>query len=88
MPYKVSCKPWEVVSEDLLFLKNKTLLCIVDHYGKSPIVRAGSLTADDLVKAAKIVFTEFGFPKKIISHAGMNLTSEIISQFYRQINTE
>ena len=58
-----------------IFGKNKTLLCIVDYYSKFPIVKkADSITADDLVKADKIVFTKFKLPKNIISDEGMNFT--------------
>ena len=37
-----------------------------------------SLTASDLVKAAKIIFVEFELPKKIISDVGMNFMSRHI----------
>ena len=84
--YKVPCKLWKVVGADIFSIKNKTLLCIVDYYSKFPLVRkAGSLTADDLVKAAKIVF---GLPKKIISDAGMNFTPEMFRQLSRQMNIQ
>ena len=67
-----------MVGPDIIFMKNKTLLCIVDYYSKFHIVnkRAVNLHADDLVQAAKIVFTEFRLCKKIISDAGINFTSE------------
>ena len=34
--------------------------------------KADGLSADDLIRAAKIVFVEFGLPKKIFLDAGMN----------------
>ena len=59
------------------FVKNKTLLFIIDYCSKFPIVkRADSLAADDLVKAAQYVFAEFRLSMNIISDAGMNFTSE------------
>ena len=73
---------WKVVGADILLVKNKALLCIVDYYGKFSIVKSDdSLTADDLVKAVKIVFAECILPKKIISDVGMNFTSETSRQF-------
>ena len=30
--YEVPCKTWELVGDDMFFVKNKTLLYIVDHY--------------------------------------------------------
>ena len=71
VPHEVPCKPLEVVCANIIFVKNKTLLCIVDYNSKFPIVRkAYSLAADDLVKAAKLVFTEFALPKNNISDTG------------------
>ena len=47
------------------FLVKIKHLCITDNYSKFPIVKkADSLRADDLVRAAKIVFKEDGLPKK------------------------
>ena len=81
--------PWEVVGAAIFFVKNKTLLCIVDYYSKFPTVEtAVSLTADNLVKAAKFVIIEFELSKKIISDAGTNFTSEMFWQFCRQMNIE
>ena len=42
----------------------------------------------DLVKVVKIVFAEFGLPKKIVLDAGTNFTSEPFRQFWREINIE
>ena len=88
-PYEVTCNSSEVVGADIFFVKMKTLLYIVDYYSMFSIVKgADSLAANDLVKTAKIVFTEFGFPKKIISDADMNFTSQWFRQFCRQINIQ
>ena len=46
---------------------------------------ADSLRADDLVKVAKITFTDFGLSKKIISGAGTNFTSDT-SSYHHQSN--
>ena len=40
--------------------------------------KVDSLTADELVKAAKIVFKEFQLPKKFISDVGINFTSDTL----------
>ena len=54
------------------FFKKNRLLCIVDSYSK-----ADSLAADDLFRAAKIIFAEFRLPKTFVSYVGTNFTSEI-----------
>ena len=49
-----------MVGADIYFVKNKTLLYIVDYYSKFPFVKkADSLTADDLVRVAKILLVDF-----------------------------
>ena len=59
--YELPHKPSEVVGADIFSVNNNTLLCVVDYYSKFPIVeRVDGLSTDDLIKAAKIVFTEFG----------------------------
>ena len=43
------------------------------YYSKLPVVKkADGLSADDLIRTAKIAFAEFGLPKKIVSDAGIN----------------
>ena len=44
--------------------------------------------ADYLIRAAKFVLTEPGHPKKIVSDASMNFTSENSKQYCRQLNIE
>ena len=49
-------------------INNNMLLCIVDDYSTFLIMKeADGLSAEDLNRAAKIVFSDFGLPKKIIS---------------------
>ena len=60
--YDLPCKPQLVVGSDI-FSINNMLLYIVDYCSKFPIVKkADSLSADNLITAAKFVFTEFGLP--------------------------
>ena len=71
------------------FVKNKAPLYILDYHSKFPIVkRADSFAADDLVKAAKVLFAEFRLPKKIIWDVGTNFTSETFRQFCWHMNIE
>ena len=67
MPYVVPGKPWEVVGADMFLFKNTTVHCRLLQEVLYCKKEADSLAADDLVKAAKIVFREFGLPKKITS---------------------
>ena len=72
--YKIPCRPREVVNTDVFIINNKTLLWIVDYHSKLPIVKTvNSLSADILLQMNKLIFAEYGLPKKIIPDAGKNL---------------
>ena len=69
-----------MVGADTFFVKHYTFLWIEDYYSKFPTVKkADDLAVDDLFKAVKIAFAEFGLPKKIISYAHINITSDTFS---------
>ena len=49
------------------FVKNKAFLCIKAYYRNFLIIEKANIHAlNDLVKAAKIVFVEFGHPRKTL----------------------
>ena len=82
IPYEMACRPWEMVGAGIFSIKNNMLICIVDYYSKFPIVKkADGLSADDLIRGAKIVFAEFGLPKKIVSDAGTNFYQINLNNF-------
>ena len=87
--YELPYRPWEVASADIFMVNNKMLLCIVDYYSKFPVVKkVGSLAVDSLIQMTKVIFVQHGLAKKIVSNAGMNLTSEIFKQFCRQMSMQ
>ena len=89
IPYVIPCKPWEVVGADTFSINNNMPLCIVDYNTKFPIIKkADGLSAEDLFSAAKIVFAEFGLPKKIISDTVINFVSDGIKQLCKQLNID
>ena len=47
-----------------------------------------SLLAKDLIQAGKVVLTEFGFPKRLVSDAGMNFVSQQFKDFCRCLNID
>ena len=44
--------------------------------------------ADNMNRAVKITFKEFGVPTKVLSDAGTNFISDTFRQFYRQLYIE
>ena len=64
-------------------------LYTIDYHSKLPIVKkAEDMSADSLILACKVIFSEFGLPKKIMSDAGGNFISGKFKQFCKKINTE
>ena len=72
-------KPWEVI-EDMFTLSNKNYLSIVNYHSKFPIVKKDIL-ADSLVLACKVILSEFGLQKKIMSDVDGNFISDKFKQF-------
>ena len=67
IPYDLPYNPWGVVHADIISINTTMLLCIIAYY-KFPIMKnTGGLSTDVLIRATKIVFTEIGLPKKIVS---------------------
>ena len=61
MPYK-HC---EVIGADIFTNKSNALLFIVNYYSKFPVIKkTDGLYDDSLIREVKIVFAEFGLPKK------------------------
>ena len=55
--HKVSWRLLEVVGVDMFSLYNKTYICIVDYHSKFPVIKkAGSLSANNLILAYKVIF--------------------------------
>ena len=87
--YDMPCKVWEVIAADIFMINNENLLFIVDYYSKFPAVKKiASLSADDQVYAAKMIFAEFGLPWKIIWDVGTSLILETFKEFCRKPNIQ
>ena len=50
--------------------------------------KTDGLSADNLIRAVKIVFAECGLPKNTVSDAGKNFISDKLIQFCRQLNIQ
>ena len=78
----MSYKAWDVVGANIFTIKNNTLLCIANYYSKFQVTeKTDGFSAENLIRAIKIVFAEFGLPKKIVSNAGTNFISDKFRQF-------
>ena len=80
--HDIPLRPWEVVSTDVFHFKNKHYLCIVDINSKFPVVKTlEGLSADSLINTVKIIFAEYGIPRKIMSDMGTNFVADRFWQF-------
>ena len=54
-----------LLGADVFHISNKNDLCIIDYHSKFPVVKKNEgLSADSLIAAFKVVFSEYGIPKK------------------------
>ena len=74
-----------VIKADMFMLNNKSYLCIVDYHSKFPVIqKAEDLSTDSLTLACKIICSEYGLPKKIISDAASYFDPDIFKQFCKK----
>ena len=72
-----------------MFTLNNIYLCIVDCQSKIPVIKkTENLSADSLILTCKIIFSEYGLPKKIMSDAGSNFVSDQFKQYCKKLNIE
>ena len=75
-------KLWEVIGTDIFMVTKGNLLCIVYDFSKFLVVKqAVNILAEELIRKTKVVFTEFGLPKKIVSDEGTNLFQNDLRNF-------
>ena len=66
MSYEIPRKHREVVGADIFFVKNTTLCALyVTKVSFILVKKADTFAANVFIKAAKIVFAEYGLPKKL-----------------------
>ena len=64
--HKIPGKLWEKMEADIFTLRKK-YLCIVDYDSKFPFIKkTEDLSTKSLILVCKIIFSEYGLPKKIL----------------------
>ena len=65
-----------------VYFKNRNYLCIAGYYWKFPIMKkVEDMSADSLILACKVNFSEHGLTKKIMSDVAGNFISDKFKQF-------
>ena len=80
---------WDSLATDIFHVNNKNFILIVDYYSRFPVVhQIHSMTSRVLVRLFTEIFSEFGFPKSIVSDGGTQFTSQEFKEFtkYWQID--
>ena len=87
--HDILLRPWEVLDADVFHLNNKNYLCIVDYHSKFPVIkRLEGLSTEKLITTAKVIFTEYGIPCKLMSDTGTNFISSRFRKFCSSLNIE
>ena len=87
--HDIPVSPWNVVSMDMFQLNNKNYLCIVDYHCKFLVVKKmEGLSTYSLILAIKVVFAEYGIPKRVMSDAVGNFISEKFTNICNSLNIE
>ena len=87
--HDIPAKPWEVIGTDMFTLNNKQNISIIDYHSKFPVTKkAEDLSADNLLLTCKVIFAEYGLPKKIMSDSGGNFISAKFKTFCKSLNIE
>ena len=79
----------EVIGVDMFTLNIKNYPCIVDYHSKFLFVKnAEDMSVDSLILACKVIFSEFGLPKKLMLDMGGNFISDKFKWFCKNSNIE
>ena len=74
---------------DMFQLHNRNYLCIVDYHSKFPVVKKmEGLLAESLISVFKVIFSEYGISKRVMSDADSNFISEKFRNFCNSLNIE
>ena len=63
--FDIPIRPWDVVGTDMFHINNENYLHILNYNSKFPVVKkTKGLSADGLIAASKVVFSEYRIPIK------------------------
>ena len=74
--------PWQVVGTDLLELRGKHYLLVVDYFSRYPeIIKMTSTTSASTIAALKAIFSRHGIPEVVRSDNGPQYSSQEFAKF-------
>ena len=71
-------------------LHNRNYFCILDYHSNFPVIKKMEdlSAADSLIRTHRIIISEYGLPKKLMSDVGGNFISDKFKRFCQNINIE
>ena len=88
IPHDIPGMPRETVGSDIYMLNNKSYLSPLDYHNKFPVMMLAGLSSDSLIKKCKLIFTEYGFPRRIMCNTLTNFVSEKFWGFCKHLNIQ
>ena len=87
--HDIPVRLWDIIGADMFTINNKWYLCTVDYHSKFLIIKkTEDLSVDSLILACKIIFAQYGMPKKIMSDSGGYFISDKFKTFCINPNIE
>ena len=81
---EVLIHPWMKVATDISHFENDFYLLIVDYISRFPIVcKLTSTTAQQVASQMKLIFSEYGWPKTIVSYNGHCYSAKTFTRLMR-----
>ena len=87
--HDIPVRPLDMTGTHMFTLNNKHYLYIVDYHSKFPIIKkTEDVSAESLILTCKVLFAEYGLPKKIMSDTGSNFISDKFKTFCKSLSIE
>lgn len=86
IPSVVPNRPWQIIGTDLLQLKGRTYLLVVDYFSRyiELALLSSSQTSQDVIQALKSMFARHGIPDSVRSDNGPQYSSAEFIKFAKE----
>ena len=82
MTTKLQEYPWQVLATDLFELKEDHYLLVSDYFSRYlEVVRLTTATSTSVIRALKMIFSQYGIPEVVRSDNGLQYTSKEFEEF-------
>ena len=83
--HEVPAVPWRKVATDIFHYESQPYLLIVDYTNRFPIVkRLKSMSAQNITEHFKSIFSEYGWPDRLVSNNGPCYAAEMFTNLMKE----